>query len=286
MVSWPAAGGVWGAPSADPPDQSPAWSIRIDWPRDELVGLSEPPDPDSLDVPVITMLRNDYAERGGFPLGGVSLQATFQLREDEGHVSVGLIDLPARFQDEGHVLSLGTPVVHREVHDLIRRNVQILENYAYYQDAQGPYLCRSFLTGLVDTLNVRGNVLGYSEDRSHALFVTPGLSRGLTFFYYDISDPPRPRLLWSKDLPEALPAWQWTSLSADGGLVAIQYLEGILKLIVFDAQGGVRLKHAHGPDERPSFGLRFISPNDLLEGFDPRANYQDTEGLSIYRIRS
>lgn len=281
---------VWtgSARSDDSPDQLPAWSIRIDWPRDALVGLSEPPDPDSLQAPAITMLRNDYAGQGGFPLGGVSLKATFQLQEDAGHVSIGVIDLPAHFENEGHVLSLGAPIVYRDVRDLPRRNVQILENYAYYQGAQGRYLCRSFLDGHVDTLAVRGNLRGYSEDRSHALFMTTGsgAARGLTYFYYDISDPPRPLLLWKKDLPEALPAWQWTSLSTTGGLVAIQYLDGILKLVVFDAKGDVRLRHTHGPDERPAFGLQFISPTVLLEGFDPQASFQETEGLSLYRIRS
>jgi hypothetical protein len=274
------------ARSADPPDQSPAWSIRVDWPRQALIGLSEPPDPDSLEAPVITMLRNDYAERGGFPLGGVSLKATFQLQEDAGQVSIGVIDLPTHFQDEGHVLSLGIPIVYREVHEPPRRKVQILENYAYYQDGEGWYLCRSFLNGDVDTLDVRGNVLGYSGDRSHALTMTTGATKGLTFFYYDISDPPRPRLLWSKDIPDALPAWQCMSLSDDGALVAIQYLDGILKLVVFDAHGDLRLRHTHGPDEGSSFGLEFISPTELLEGFDPRASYQDTQGLSLYRIRS
>jgi len=250
--------------------------------------LTSPPDPDSLEAPVITMLRNEYATRGGFPLGGVSLKTTFQLQEDAGQVSIGVIDLPTHFQEEGHVLSLGTPVVYREVHERPRRNVKILENYAYYQDAMGQYLCRSFLNGEVDTLNVRGSVLGYSGDRSHALSMTTGAgaAKGLTFFYYDISDPPRPGLLWSKNIPDALPAWQCTSLSNDGGLVAIQYLDGILNLVVFDVHGALRLRHTHGLDEGSSFGLEFISPTELLEGFDPRASYQETQGLSLYRIRS
>jgi hypothetical protein len=276
------------ARGADPPDQSPAWSIRVDWPRQALIGLTSPPNPDSLEAPVITMLRNEYAARGGFPLGGVSLKTTFQLQEDAGHVSIGVIDLPTHFQDEGHVSRLGTPIVYREVHELQRRNVQILENYAYYQDVKGAYLCRSFLNGDVVTLDVRGTVLGYSGDRSHALTMATGAgaAKGLTFFYYDISNPPRPRLLWSKNIPDALPAWQCMSLSDDGGLVAIQYLDGILKLSVFDAHGELRLRHSHGPDEGSSFGLEFISPTELLEGFDPRASYQDTQGLSLYRIRS
>jgi hypothetical protein len=271
---------------ADPPDQSPAWSIRIDWPHNELLGLSEPPDPDSLTAPEIIMLRNDYAGHGGFPLSGVSLKATFQILSDAGKVSIGVIDLPAHFEEEGHVSRLGAPIVYPEVRNVLRRNVQILENYAYYPDAKGTYLCRSFLTGRVDTLFVRGTAVAYSGNRSHALFMTAGPVRGLTFFYYDISNPPQPRLLWSKDLPAALPSWQWTSLTQDGGLVAIQYLDGILELVVFNAAGDVRLRHAHGPDEGPAFGLEFISPTELLEGFDPRASYQETQGLSLYRIRS
>jgi len=271
-------------PTGLPPDQSPAWSIRIDWPRDQLTGLTELPDPDSLQAPVITMLRNDYAERGGFPLSGISLKATFQLWEGVGHVSIGVIDVPAHFQEEGHVLRLGTPVVYPEVHDAPRRKVQILENYAYYQDGRDVSLCRSFLTGEVDTLDVRGTVVGYSEDRSHALFVIPGSVHGLTFSYYDISNPPLPQLLWSKDFPDALPAWQSTTLSTGGELVAIQYLVGVVKLVVFNTQGDIKLQHTHGPDESPAFGLEFISPTELLEGFDPRANYQETAGLSLYRI--
>jgi len=280
FVGWASVVGA-----ANPPDQPPAWSIRVDWPQSELIGLAEPPNPDSLSAPEITMLRNDYADRGGFPLGGISLKATYQLLEGAGHVSVGVIDLPAHFQNEGHVSQLGTPAVYAELHDVPRRKVQILENYAYYQGANGKYLCRSFLTGKVDTLKVNGTSLGYSQDRSHALFVKGGSLHGLTFSYYDISNPPAPSLLWSKEFPDALSAWQSTSLSTRGELVAIQYLDGILKLVVFDAKGEVKLRHTHGPDERATFGLEFISPNELLEGFDPRANYQETAGLSLYRIR-
>ena len=275
--------------SAPLPNHLPAWSVLVDWDLNQLLALEENPHPDSLQAPSITMLRNDYAKNGGFPLRELSIRAFFQVQEDAGRIAVGAVQVPARFEAYGHVVGLDRPLVYRELRESAQprqRRAQIVNEHAYYQDGSGRYLCRSFNTGEVDTLPFVGTVLGYSQDRSRALVKTSAAAtRGLTLSYYDLTQPASPRLLWAQRFPNALPYPQFASIAPGGGLVALQYVETRLELRVFDTTGGLRLRHLHDFDERPTLGVQFVSPTELLEGVESGEAFQQTSGLNLYRIK-
>lgn len=270
------------------PNHLPAWSVLVDWDLNQLLALEEPPHPDSLHAPSITMLRNDYATAGGFPLRELSIRAFFQVQESAGRIAVGAVQVPSRFNANGHVVALERPLVYQELREpaRARRRAQIVNEHAYYQDDSGRYLCRSFNTGEVDTLPFVGTVLGYAQDRSRALVKTSARpAKGLTISYYDLTQPASPKLIWSERFPNALPDPQFASIAPGGNLVAIQYVETRLELRVFDTAGKLRLRRLHGPEDRPTLGVQFVSPTELLEGVESGEAFQQTSGLNVYRIR-
>ncbi|HET9235034.1 MAG TPA: hypothetical protein VFP10_12910 [Candidatus Eisenbacteria bacterium] len=270
------------------PNHLPAWSVLVDWDLSQLLALEEPPHPDSLHAPSITMLRNDYAKGGGFPLRELSIRAFFQVHEAAGRVAIGGVQVPSRFDAEGHVVALERPLVYQELRKpaQTRRRAQIVNEHAYYQDDSGRYFCRSFNTGEVDTLPFVGTVLGYSQDHLRALVKTSARqSHGLTISYYDLTQPASPKLIWSERFPNALPDPQFASIAPGGGLVAVQYVETRLELRVFDTAGKLRLRHLHDFDERPTLGVQFVSPTELLEGVESGKAFQQTSGLNLYRIK-
>ena len=270
------------------PNHLPVWSVLVDWDLGPLLALEVPPHPDSLQEPSITMLRNDYASGGGFPLRELSIRAFFQVQEDAGRVAIGAVQVPSRFDAYGHVVALERPVVYQELLEpaRARRRAQIVNEHAYYQDGSGRYLCRSFITGEVDTLPFVGTVLGYSQDRSRALVKTSAKhAPGLTISYYDLTQPASPKLIWAERFPNALPDPQFASIAPSGGLVAIQFVETRLELRVFDTAGKLRLRRLHGPEERPTLGVQFVSPTELLEGVESGQAFQQTSGLNVYRIK-